>query len=718
MKRAISLLIITALMLCSTLIPGIAETSGLHYTETGAGYLRINGYSGSDEIIDLCALELPGTVNEIASEAFVYDETVKIFIGNEGLERIDKFAFAGACALEQVIFPLSLTTLCQGAFAECSELKQVNIPQSVINFGQGVFDYTSDELVIGVYSGSAAEKYCIESGYSYKLLDEGCDHAFSNLVVFADATCVKAGVVKERCEKCLMFGEKTEFIPALGHTLGERESYGESFVRTCSVCEKKVIGFTDRMDADSLFFNDLAGGKWYSDAMTFCYENTLIAGTSASTIEPHTPLSRSMTVTILAKVAGVTLTDPTKDVFDDVPVGKWYTSAVKWAADNGIVSGYSEDIFAPKDPVTREQLALILFKFAENLGKDISFNSDALDGYTDIDRVHSWAKDALCWAKESGLISGMTDTTIAPREGSTRAQAAVMLTKFIDTFMPTPKPMYDRVVIIGVDGAGNYWNKANTNDIKKIFGAFATATTPIPESCEANWASILHGVGAETHGVTSYDNSTIPTSSNIGYPSFMSLVRENYPDATLAAFSSWESLPTSLIESDADVYTGHVSDDVRMTEDAILPYLEKNDPKVLFVTYRNVALAVNADDTGNYGGEFHVNQLGLTDNCIGAIYKKYEELGRNERTLYILTSDHGGVEGDRTHAGDTPDVTDIFVGFGGYNVTEGEIEAEVLNYDVAAVVLEALGIKAPASYDAKVPENLFIPDVKNENTDF
>ncbi len=708
MKKAVSFLILFALIISATIIPGSAGSDDVFYTETGAGFLRLQGYSGTAEILDIGALELPGTVNEIATETFLYNETIKEFIANEGLERIDSFAFAGCAVLEKAVLPTSLTTICQGAFAECSELSEIVIPQTVVNFGAGIFDYTSDELVIGVYSESAAEEYCKANGYNYRLIDEGCTHDFASYEIYVSSTCTAAGEERERCSKCMMFGESSNILPALGHTWGAREAYDDSFIRTCQVCEKRAVGFTDTMNADDLSFDDLADGKWYSDAMTFCYENEFLAGTSETIIAPHTPLSRSMTVTILAKVAGAELAEPEADVFDDVPVGKWYTAAVKWAAENEIVSGYSEKIFAPRDSVTREQLALILCKFAQTLGNETVFDSAALDEYTDRDRVHEWAYDALCWAKGVGLISGMTETTIAPREGSTRAQAAVMLTKFIDTFMPNPKPMYDRVVIIGVDGAGNYWDKANTNDIKKIFGAYGVAKTPVPESCEANWASILHGVDAGTHGITSYDNSTIPTSSRIGYPSFMSLVRERHPECTLAAFSSWESLPTALIESDADVYTGYVSDDVRMTEDAILPYLEENDPKVLFVTYRNVVMAVNADDTGNYGGEFHINQLGLTDNCIGAIYKKYEELGRAERALFILTSDHGGVEGQRDHTGDTSDVTDIFVGFGGYGVTEGELTGEMLNYDVAAVVLEALGIKAPASYDAKVPEGLFV----------
>ncbi len=707
MKRAVSFLILFTLIISATIIPGSAGTDEVFYTETGAGFLRLNGYSGSDEILDIGELGLPGTVNEIATETFLYNETIKEFIANEGLERIDSFAFAGCSLLEKVVLCDSLTTICQGAFAECSELSEIVIPQTVVNFGAGIFDYTSDSLVIGVYSGSAAEEYCKTNGYNYRLIDENCTHDFASLDVYTTPTCTMAGEKRERCSLCMMFGEKSETLSPLGHTWGAREAYDDSFVRTCLVCEKRAVGFTDTMNADDLSFDDLTGGKWYSDAMTFCYENEFLAGTSETIIAPHTPLSRSMTVTILAKVAGAELTEPETDVFDDVPVGKWYTAAVKWAAENEIVSGYSEKIFAPRDSVTREQLALILYKFAQTLGNETVFDSAALDEYTDRDRVHEWAYDALCWAKGIGLITGMTETTIAPREGSTRAQAAVMLTKFIDTFMPCPLPKYERVVIIGVDGAGNYWDKANSNDIKKIFTAYATAKTPIPASCEANWASILHGVDADIHGITKYDNTTIPTSSKTGYPSFMSLVREKYSDCTLAAFSSWESLPSALIESDADVYTGYVSDDVRMTEDTILPYLEENDPKVLFVTYRNVVMAVNADDTGNYGGEFHINQLGLTDNCIGAIYKKYEELGRAEKTLFILTSDHGGVEGGRDHSGDTPDVTDIFVGFGGYGVTEGELTGEILNYDVAAVVLEALGIKAPASYDAKVPEGLF-----------
>ncbi len=707
MKRVISFLILLALMVSATVIPGSAGADNVLYTETGAGFVRLNGCPESDETLDLTTLDLPGTVNEIAAEAFVYDESIKTFIAAEGLERIDSFAFAGASCLERVVLCDSLTTICQGAFAECSELRDINIPQSVVNFGAGIFDYTSDELVIGVYSESAAEEYCKSNGYSYKLIDEGCDHDFAVLDVFCEPTCTEPGMAKQRCGKCMMFADSGEPIPALGHDWGERQPYEDSFIRTCTVCEKRAVGFTDTMNAGELSFDDLADGKWYSDAMTFCYENKFLAGTSETIIAPHTQLSRSMTVTILAKVAGAELTMPESDVFDDVPVGKWYTAAVKWASDNGIVSGYSETIFAPGDSVTREQLALILSKFAATLGNEISFDPAALDEYADRDRVHAWAYDALCWAKGIGLISGMTETTIAPRDGSTRAQAAVMLTKFIDIFMPSPLPRYERVVIIGVDGAGNYWDKANNKDIKKIFTAYATAKTPYPASCEANWASIIRGVDANIHGITKYDNSTIPTSSRTGYPSFMSLVRESYPDCTLAAFSSWESLPTALIESDADVYTGYVSDDVRMTEDVILPYLDENDPKVLFVTYRNVALAVGASDTGNYGGEFHINQLGLTDNCIDAIYKKYAEHQRLENTLFILTSDHGGAEGTTDHSGDTPDTTEVFVGFGGYGVAEGELSGEILNYDVAAVVLEALGIKAPASYDAKVPEGLF-----------
>lgn len=505
-----------------------------------------------------------------------------------------------------------------------------------------------------------------------------------------------------------MFGEKTALLPALGHTWGEREEYGNSFIRTCEVCSQKAVGFTDIMNADALPFADLSSGKWYSDAMTFCYENKLLAGVSDTLIAPHTTLSRSMTVTILAKIAGAELTDPNEAVFDDVPAEKWYSASVKWAAENEIVSGYSDNIFAPRDPVTREQLALILYKYAQSLGSETEFDDSALDTYSDRDRVHSWAYDALCWAKDTGLISGITDTVIAPRDSSTRAQAAVMLTKFIDIFIPAEAAEYERVVIIGVDGAGAYWNQTSANNINKIFTSYTnTAKTPNASSCEENWASILHGVTADIHGITSFDNIPISRGSGIGYPSFMSLVRQRYADCELAAFSSWESLPFALIESDADVYTDYRSDDIRLTEDVILPYIEENDPKVMFVSYRNVALAVNDSDTGNYGGDFHLSQMSLTDNCIGAIYNRYSELGRAETTLFIITSDHGGVTGTTDRNNDSPESTNIFVGFAGHNLNSGELTGEIYNYDVAAVVLEALGIKTPANYAAKVPQGLF-----------
>ena len=124
----------------------------------------------------------------------------------------------------------------------------------------------------------------------------------------------------------------------------------------------------------------------------------------------------------------------------------------------------------------------------------------------------------------------------------------------------------------------------------------------------------------------------------------------------------------------------------------------------MFVTYRNVMFST---PDGGYGGDYHLNQLGLTDNCIGAIYNKYVELGRAESTLFIITSDHGGNHGTTDVVTGSPESTDIFVGFGGYNVSAGELEGDILNYDVAAVVLEALGIKTPVNYTAKVPEGLF-----------
>ena len=173
-------------------------------------------------------------------------------------------------------------------------------------------------------------------------------------------------------------------------------------------------------------FRDVTENKWYAEAVAYVAEKELMTGTSATTFDPSVTLTRAMTVQILAQIAGADLSAYTETPFTDVPAGKWYTSSVAWANENEIATGISDDTFGYKNPVTREQLALMICKFAEkyeivNLFPTPTENAD---GFADADKIHSWAKEGVDWAVKYGMISGMGNGNLDPRGTATRAQAA------------------------------------------------------------------------------------------------------------------------------------------------------------------------------------------------------------------------------------------------------------------------------------------------------
>ena len=118
--------------------------------------------------------------------------------------------------------------------------------------------------------------------------------------------------------------------------------------------------------------------------------------------------------------------------FSDVASGAYYAKAVAWAAENGVVTGTTATTFAPDAPITREQMAAILYRYATLKGYDVSQKAD-LSGYTDAGTISAYASDAMAWANAQGLITGVTNTTLAPKSSATRAQVATILMRFCET---------------------------------------------------------------------------------------------------------------------------------------------------------------------------------------------------------------------------------------------------------------------------------------------
>ena len=175
-------------------------------------------------------------------------------------------------------------------------------------------------------------------------------------------------------------------------------------------------------------FTDVKSGDWFYEAVKYVYDNKLMDGTSSTTFAPLMTTNRAMVVTILWRLEGQPETDATLS-FTDVESGVWYTAAVNWAASKGIVKGYSDTVFAPNDTVTREQLATILYRYAEHKEYDVTAKGD-LTTFADGANTSSWAAEAMEWAVGSGLLSGKDGGKLDPTGTATRAEIATILMRF------------------------------------------------------------------------------------------------------------------------------------------------------------------------------------------------------------------------------------------------------------------------------------------------
>ena len=176
-------------------------------------------------------------------------------------------------------------------------------------------------------------------------------------------------------------------------------------------------------------FPDVTEGDWFYDAVRCAYETGLMDGVGDSLFAPNSETTRAQLVTILHRLAGEP--EPGGDSgFADVETGTWYTDAVAWAAQNGIVNGVSDTQFAPGDDITREQLAAILYRYAACQGYDVSQRAD-LSGFGDASSIRGYAQEALSWAHAQGLVLGFEDGSLRPQGTASRAQIAAVLMRFL-----------------------------------------------------------------------------------------------------------------------------------------------------------------------------------------------------------------------------------------------------------------------------------------------
>ena len=215
-----------------------------------------------------------------------------------------------------------------------------------------------------------------------------------------------------------------------------KASYSQNYTITVDNASVSASIPVDQLPASqptepsALPYADVAADSWYYDAVKYVTDEGIMNGTSATTFSPMTTTNRAMIITMLWRMEGSPAVNYAMD-YTDVPADAYYTEAVRWATSEQIMGGYGDGLFGPENAVTREQMATILNRYAAYKDYDVSGQND-LASYPDAGTVSEYAKTAMGWAVDAGLISGI-DGSLVPKGGANRAQVATMLMRFADS---------------------------------------------------------------------------------------------------------------------------------------------------------------------------------------------------------------------------------------------------------------------------------------------
>ena len=261
---------------------------------------------------------------------------------------------------------------------------------------------------------------------------------------------------------------------------------------------------------------------------------------------------------------------------------------------------------------------------------------------------------------------------------------------------------YKHVVLVGIDGAGNFYKNTDAPNIRKMLEEGAgtdMCLTSYPTDSAQCWGSMLIGVYPEKHGMTNGTIDDTPYSYRDKYPTVYKLIRDNMPDAKIGSFSNWSPINSSIADAGIGITksTGH--DDILTVR--ICEYIKAEKPEFLFVQFDSID---GAGHTYGYNTERYLKELNVVDGYLGKILKAVEEAGIADDTLIISTADHGGI--GCGHGGNSDEEKYVYFAAVGKTVNRGKrIDVEIK--DTPAIICHALGIPADPNWDAKVPEGMF-----------
>ena len=433
---------------------------------------------------NLETVTIPDSVTSLGYYAFQACSSLKTVSLPENLKFLGGYVFSECSGLESIVIPQGVTEILDSTFYGCSSLKTVTLPDSIASIGSSAFresGLTSVKLSTDlndidtwafedcmdlkeIIFTSSAPDY-IHSNAFFKVdatvyypdeLDQiktwtpdkcnnyggtltwkdyytfgtvaNCQHTFTDSVVAPSCT---SGYTLHTC--ACGFSYRTDIVEGMGHDWDEGVVDQEPTlttegirIYTCIRCDETRAEVIPALWDNP--FQDVLRNAWYYEAVAFCNDRSLIAGTDETQFSPDASLDRSMLVTILYRYEGKPgVSGPSS--FTDVPTGEWYSDAIAWAQENRIVAGVTETTFAPFQPVTREQMAAIFYRYAAKSGIGTDERA-SLDSFADASRVSSYAKDAISWCVARGILSG-SNGKLNPQSSATRAEFASILMRYI-----------------------------------------------------------------------------------------------------------------------------------------------------------------------------------------------------------------------------------------------------------------------------------------------
>lgn len=404
-------------------------------------------------------VSMPDTVTELNWHAFEGCTSLQYVRMSEGLERMGNICFYNCPNLKVLYLPASLTEIkgtsiidgnrdnnpvllgvAAGSYAETFTQANGLTAASLSEEGQylmtdnGFYELRDGETaLVGLCAESDSEDsyYLVpDSVGEYPVTAIASNAAFAGrstvLVLGANVAVVEPGALLDSGLDTIY---TTRALTSLPTPLFDQP--GKIYGYTGSYAEEYADGTQDQFIAlDDVPFLDVQKTDWFYDAVFFCYWNGLMNGVSDEAFDPAGTTSRAMLVTILYRLAGSDgRFGGESEYFIDVPDYQWYTPAVNWAAACGVVEGTGDYQFSPNMPVTREQVATILYRFASLAGFDVS-GAQALDGFPDAGKVSSWAQTAMMWVVDAGIIEG-SDVGLNPGGNASRAEIAAMIMRFL-----------------------------------------------------------------------------------------------------------------------------------------------------------------------------------------------------------------------------------------------------------------------------------------------